>query len=229
MCLEFFCAFVAGLAPFKCLGLHGVSCAVSEFLGFQKGIAFPGTAETTHFLFVVPDHTDLPSGSYIAKSYKAFANKYNSAMASENHKPTVNIRTVTGIKGRVVSILKRSPEPAIALSAVFEGLGYTGVTGIGWGVLAGFIVSVAMELGYDVREIGGRYILFRTRGGEEKTASTDHEAELASQYAKKAQNEIEPNWGSGEGKIVNPSTPMSTALVSASKRGHQTSKASNST
>ncbi len=85
-------------------------------------------------------------------------------MASENHKPPVNIRTVTAIKGKVFSILKRSPEPAIALSAVFEALGYTGVTGIGWGVLAGFIVSAAMEVGYDVREIGGRYILFRNRG-----------------------------------------------------------------
>ena len=85
-------------------------------------------------------------------------------MASENHKRTVSIRTVTAIKSKVVSILKRSPEPAIALSAVFEPLGYTGVTGIGWGILAGFIVSVAIELGYDVREIGGRYIFFKKKG-----------------------------------------------------------------
>ena len=85
-------------------------------------------------------------------------------MASENHKHTVNIRTVTAIKSRVVSVLKRSPEPAIALSAVFEALGYTGVTGVGWGILAGFIVSVAIELGYDVREIGGRYIFFKKKG-----------------------------------------------------------------
>ena len=87
----------------------------------------------------------------------------NCVMASESKGKSINIRTVTGLKGRVVSILKRSPEPAIALSAVFEALGYTGVTGIGWGVLAGFIVSVAMELGYEVREIGGRYIFFRKR------------------------------------------------------------------
>jgi len=87
-------------------------------------------------------------------------------MVSENHKKTVSIRTVTAIKSRVVSILKRSPEPAIALSAVFEALGYTGVTGIGWGILAGFIVSVAIELGYDVREMGGRYILFKNKGAE---------------------------------------------------------------
>ena len=85
-------------------------------------------------------------------------------MASENHKHTVNIRTVTTIKSKVVSILKRSPEPAIALSAVFAALGYSGVTGIGWGILSGFIVSVAIEVGYDVREIGGRYILFRKKG-----------------------------------------------------------------
>jgi hypothetical protein len=85
-------------------------------------------------------------------------------MASETNKHKINIRTVTAIKSKVVSILKRSPEPAIALSAVFEALGYTGVTGIGWGILAGFIVSVAIELGYDVREIGGRYIFFKKKG-----------------------------------------------------------------
>jgi len=100
----------------------------------------------------------------LAKSYKVRTNKYGIAMASENHKQTVNIGTVTAIKSKVVSILKRSPEPAIALSAVFAALGYTGVTGIGWGILSGFIVSVAIELGYDVRESGGRYILFRKEG-----------------------------------------------------------------
>jgi hypothetical protein len=77
-------------------------------------------------------------------------------------KNSINIRSVTKYKGTVASILKRSPEPAIALSAVFEALGYAGLTGIGWGVLAGFIVSVAIELGYEVREIGGRYLLFKT-------------------------------------------------------------------
>lgn len=100
----------------------------------------------------------------VTKSYKVHTNKYIIAMASENHKHTVNIRTVTTIKSKVVSILKRSPEPAIALSAVFAALGYSGVTGIGWGILSGFIVSVAIEVGYDVREIGGRYILFRKKG-----------------------------------------------------------------
>ena len=107
-------------------------------------------------------------------------------MASESKGKSVNIRTVTGLKGRIISVLKRSPEPAIALSAVFETLGYTGVTGIGWGVLAGFIVSVAMELGYEVREIGGRYILFKTRSVNDNIASpADYATELISQSTKK--------------------------------------------
>ncbi|MDH5793776.1 MAG: hypothetical protein OEZ18_04340 [Candidatus Bathyarchaeota archaeon] len=91
--------------------------------------------------------------------------------AEKKEKTTINIQTVIKLKDRVVSILKRSPEPAIALSAIFRALGYTGVTGIGWGVLAGFVVSVAMEVGYEVREIGGRYIFFKTKIVEAKNRS----------------------------------------------------------
>lgn len=83
-------------------------------------------------------------------------------------RPVINLQTVITLKDRLVSILKRSPEPVIALSAIFEALGYTGVTGIGWGVLAGFIVSVALELGYEVRRIGGRYIFFKSRKEDEE-------------------------------------------------------------
>lgn len=73
----------------------------------------------------------------------------------------IKLQTVITLKEKLVSVLKRSPEPVIALSAIFEALGYTGLTGIGWGILGGFIVSVAMELGYEIRQIGGRYILFK--------------------------------------------------------------------
>jgi O-antigen/teichoic acid export membrane protein len=81
---------------------------------------------------------------------------------SASKKIPIRLQTVIALKEKLVSILKRSPEPVIALSAIFEALGYTGITGIGWGILGGFVVSVAIELGYDVRQIGGRYILFKS-------------------------------------------------------------------
>jgi len=80
---------------------------------------------------------------------------------SEKKKTPIRLQTLLTLKKKLVSTLKRSPEPVIALSAIFETLGYTGLTGIGWGILGGFVVSVAMELGYEVRQIGGRYILFK--------------------------------------------------------------------
>jgi hypothetical protein len=80
----------------------------------------------------------------------------------EKKKTRIRLQTVITLKKKLVSILKRSPEPVIALSAIFEALGYTGITGIGWGILGGFVVSVAIELGYEVRQIGGRYILFKS-------------------------------------------------------------------
>ena len=86
--------------------------------------------------------------------------------AAEETRKTVSVQTVVRLKNTIVSILKRSPEPAIALSAIFHALGYTGLTGIGWGVLTGFIVSVAIELGFEVRQIGGRYFLFKKMGGK---------------------------------------------------------------
>ena len=83
---------------------------------------------------------------------------------TDETRETVTIQSVVSLKNRIISVLKRSPEPVIALSAIFHALGYTGLTGIGWGVLAGFIVSVAIELGYEVRQIGGRYFLFKKSG-----------------------------------------------------------------
>ncbi len=67
------------------------------------------------------------------------------------------------MKEKVKTVLKRSPEPALALSAVFQVVGFEGLSGIGWGVLAGIVISVAVELGYEVRQIGGRYFLFKEK------------------------------------------------------------------
>ena len=74
------------------------------------------------------------------------------------------VQSTMVIRERVITVLKRSPEPALALSAIFEAIGFSGLAGIGWGILAGIVVSVAVELGYEVRQIGGRYFLFKQFG-----------------------------------------------------------------
>ena len=74
------------------------------------------------------------------------------------------VQSATVIRERVITVLKRSPEPALALSVIFEAVGFAGLAGIGWGILAGIVVSVAVELGYEVRQIGGRYFLFKPFG-----------------------------------------------------------------
>ncbi len=73
------------------------------------------------------------------------------------------IQSTTALRQKVVTVLKRSPEPALALSAVFEAVGFEGLAGIGWGILAGIIIAVAVELGYEIRQIGGRYFLFKQK------------------------------------------------------------------
>jgi hypothetical protein len=71
------------------------------------------------------------------------------------------IYSTTVLRKRVITVLKRSPEPALALSAIFEAIGFSGLAGIGWGILAGIVVSASVELGYTIRQIGGRYFLFK--------------------------------------------------------------------
>jgi len=73
------------------------------------------------------------------------------------------IQTTKAVRQKIITILKRSPEPAIALSAIFQALGFAGLAGIGWGILAGIVASIAVELGYEIRQIGGRYFLFKQK------------------------------------------------------------------
>jgi hypothetical protein len=73
------------------------------------------------------------------------------------------IQSTSLLREKVMTVLKRSPEPALALSAIFEAVGFEGLAGIGWGILAGIVVSVAVELGFEIRQIGGRYFLFKQK------------------------------------------------------------------
>jgi hypothetical protein len=51
--------------------------------------------------------------------------------------------------------------PIIPLTLVFESLGFKGVTGIEWGMLAGAVSVMATELGYRVEKIGRSIIFIR--------------------------------------------------------------------
>ena len=58
--------------------------------------------------------------------------------------------------------------PVIPLTLVFEGLGYTGVTGLEWGIITGIISAVAVELGYRIQKISRSIILVKEHQGEKK-------------------------------------------------------------
>ena len=59
----------------------------------------------------------------------------------------------------IKKLLVEIGSPIIPLTLVFEGLGFKGVTGIDWGILAGAVSVLAIELGYRVEKIG-RSIIF---------------------------------------------------------------------
>jgi len=61
--------------------------------------------------------------------------------------------------GSIKKLLIDLGSPIIPLTLVFESLGFKGITGIDWGILAGAVSVLAIELGYRVEKIG-RSIMF---------------------------------------------------------------------
>ena len=55
---------------------------------------------------------------------------------------------------RIKRILIEFSSPTIAMSVLFEALGYQGLSGVMWGVLVGAVSVVATELGYEVTKLG---------------------------------------------------------------------------
>ena len=53
--------------------------------------------------------------------------------------------------------------PIIPLTLIFEGLGFQGATGIEWGILAGAISALAIELGYKVERVGRSIVLIQRK------------------------------------------------------------------
>jgi len=64
---------------------------------------------------------------------------------------------INAIKRLIVEV----GSPIIPLTLIFEGLGFQGVTGIGWGILAGAVSALATELGYKVQKMGRSIILVK--------------------------------------------------------------------
>jgi len=73
----------------------------------------------------------------------------------EKRKVELNKIDVGSIKKLIIEI----GSPIIPLVLVFENLGFGGATGIEWGILAGAISALAIELGYKVERIGRSIML----------------------------------------------------------------------
>ena len=53
--------------------------------------------------------------------------------------------------------------PIIPLTLVFKALGFNGVTGLNWGILAGAVSALAIELGYKVERVGRSIVLVQRK------------------------------------------------------------------
>jgi hypothetical protein len=84
-------------------------------------------------------------------------------------KPEVNIKLVA----RVKRIIIEAGAPMIPMSVLFEQLGYTGTTGIYWGILVGVISAIAVELGYEITKFGSQVVLKK----DSKQGTNRHEGD----------------------------------------------------
>jgi hypothetical protein len=66
----------------------------------------------------------------------------------------------------IKKVLIEMGSPIIPLSLIFDRLGFGGVTGLEWGILAGAVTVLAIELGYKVEKIGRSIILRRAEKGK---------------------------------------------------------------
>ncbi len=71
----------------------------------------------------------------------------------------MRVDDINKLRGKIERMITEFGGPIIPLTLLFEKLGYTGLTGIGWGILAGAISAVAIELGYEVQVMGRRVLL----------------------------------------------------------------------
>jgi len=65
----------------------------------------------------------------------------------------------------IKKLLRDIESPIIPLALIFEGLGFKGVNGTDWGILAGAVCALAIELGYNVEKVGRSIILIQRKVG----------------------------------------------------------------
>lgn len=65
---------------------------------------------------------------------------------------------------RIKRLIIKIGSPIIPMTLIFEALGFGGITGIQWGMLAGAISALATELGYRVEKVGRSIVLVKHRG-----------------------------------------------------------------
>jgi len=61
----------------------------------------------------------------------------------------------------IKKVLIEIGSPIIPLTLIFEAMGFNGVTGIDWGILAGAVSALAIELGYRVEKVGRSIVLIQ--------------------------------------------------------------------
>ena len=63
----------------------------------------------------------------------------------------------------IKNLLIKIGSPIIPLTLIFDNLGFGGITGIEWGILAGAVCAIAVELGYRVEKMGRSIILIKRK------------------------------------------------------------------
>ncbi|MCJ7631863.1 hypothetical protein MUP77_05635 [Candidatus Bathyarchaeota archaeon] len=77
------------------------------------------------------------------------------------------------------NLLIRIGSPAIPLTLIFEKLGFEGITGIQWGILAGAVCTIAIELGYRIDRTSRSIILVQKIKSANKRTSARVKASSA--------------------------------------------------
>jgi hypothetical protein len=72
-----------------------------------------------------------------------------------NKKPEINKALVNRVKRLLVEV----SAPMIPMCVLFEELGYTGLQGIYYAILAGVIEGLAIELGFEITKFGSQIVL----------------------------------------------------------------------
>jgi hypothetical protein len=62
---------------------------------------------------------------------------------------------------KLKKLLLETGTAMIPLTVIFESLGFPGLTGLGWGVVSGAVAATAIQLGWELQQIAGRWFLIK--------------------------------------------------------------------